>query len=200
MARFGKETQVTPPLQPEHEPVPVVKTESIQDREPIIILSDNDAYIRQRMAAQLRESGTLDDVVVKTPSVIESKHRLALPRELVPYTSKFGFRWINKNKRAVDHAIDVVGWTLVNRIYFRDAPDHLFNANGAVERGDSILAFMPMAQVEIIRGAPAKLSKEILNHLPMDRWKHGDPDVWYKPKLGEEKDGEVFVGGIQPDA
>ena len=73
---------------------------------------------------------------------------------------KWVFRWLNKSKRAIDDAVDRVGWTLVNRGYFPQAPRIYFTAAGGIELGDAILAFIPAQQALGMRAAPALRSQE----------------------------------------
>jgi hypothetical protein len=116
-------------------------------------------------------------------------HRLSLPKELLPYLDKYAFRWIFKNKRAIDDACDVKGWTMANKTYFSDVPNHLFTSNGSIERGDNILGFMPRKKAEALRQAPQDLSRKMLNS---QFEKHKDDPRYYVPK--DEDTGENVVG------
>lgn len=146
-----------------------------------ILLSNNDAIVYDRMKAQPK---TLDEVDIKATLHVNDpdKHQLSLPDELKAYGKRYAFRWINKSKRAIDYSCDVRGWVLANRSHFPEVPDTQFTVNGAIERGDSILAFMPIAKAEAIRNEPALASKAILN---AQFEKHKDDPRYYTPKDDE---------------
>jgi hypothetical protein len=174
------------------------KTTQVEAKqEPMIILTETDAYIHERLKSQPK---SFESIEVKEVSQQEGKHILSLPDEITKkYNSQFAFRWINKDKRMIDRAIDIRGWNIVNRVLFNEVPNHLFSANGTIERGDSILFFMPLNRAEILRSEPGIRSKERVRSLPIEKWKDGG-EQYYKPTLGsEEKDGEEFTGGVQPD-
>ena len=108
---------------------------------------------------------------------------------------KYVFRWLNKNKRALDYAINVRGWFLVNRSYFKEAPKILFSVNGGLENGDSILGFMPYEKAKAIREKP---SKESLDRTRSEEAKHEGHPNFYKAKLSpEQTEGDDFA---PPDA
>src|SRR3990167_9191199 len=130
---------------------------------PTVIMSEEDAYITERVVSQ---PATLDEVRKTVVYTATATNRLSLPDYLERYSydctygpdckahtwkldevlgrwsyghrGEFVFRWIKKVKRAIDHAMNVQGWFFVNRRYFPDAPTHLFSANGGVEQGDVI--------------------------------------------------------------
>lgn len=157
-----------------------------QGKAPAVILSSADAYIYDRMKAQPRD---LDEVDVKViEKSVPGRHRLSLPDELSHHEKKYTFKWIFKRKQAIDNACDVIGWVLVNKTYFPDLPNHLFTANGSLERGDSILAFMPKARAEEIRRKPGELSRQAIK----SRFEsHKDDPNYYVPK---DEDSERVVG------
>ena len=104
---------------------------------------------------------------------------------------KFIFRWLNKNKRALDFSINVRGWYLVNRSVFGEAPKILFSINGGVENGDSILGFMPVKKALEIRERPGIESRDRVNS---EEKKHEGHPAFYKAKLSPEKqDGDDFA-------
>ena len=168
---------------------------------PITLLAETDAYIHERMKAQPK---SLDKIKVEVEKDWESRgHALQLPKELEKYGKDYAFRWINKKKRAIDHAVDVIGWTFVNKVLFKDAPKYLFTANGSIERGDAILAFMPLKRAIQIRLRPAEISRERVRNTPVQdlrRWEDRGEN-YYKPDLGAaENDNERPVGiSVSPD-
>lgn len=174
---------------------------------PMVIMSETDAYIHERLKSQPK---TLSEVEVKYDGPrSDATHLLQLPKELEEYKKKFAFRWLNKRKQAIDRALDVIGWNLVNRAIFNKLPDHLFTANGVIERGDAILAFMPQEHAEVIRKRPGELSRERVKNLPFQDLKKWEDrgEKYYKPDLGSaeaESDTEYAKGNkgitIQPDA
>ena len=179
--------QVTEPQQP-----PVLQ-----------MLSEEDSYIADKMKSQPK---TLDEVLlVKEKKYLPGEHRLSLPKEFKSYIDKFGFRWINKRKRAVDDA-NIKGWVIVNRRLFPEiavnAP-HLFSTSGAVEKGDAILAFMSRQVAEQIRKAPGEKSSAILKAqlakgtIKLPEGQSG----FYKPEDTTEKEdaGIEQGGGLQED-
>jgi hypothetical protein len=177
--QFGK-----PKPKPEDEP----KKEEPKLKEPTSPLSAQDAYLFERLKAQ---PSTLGEVDVKVePKVQPNKHRLSLPEELEPYTKKYTFRWIYKTKRAIDEACDVRGWVLVSRLYFPDMPNHLWAISGTMERGDSVLGFMPRARADRLRREPGEESTE---RIKSSLAKHkGDPK-YYKPKDSETGSQVVMI-------
>jgi hypothetical protein len=183
------------------EPEPVVR----DSNKPLVILSETDMYVHERMKSQ---PTTDEEVQVKFDMIdtAPAEHILSLPKELrkEKYAVKYAFRWVNKKKRAIDRALDVIGWSFVNRKAFPDVPDYIFTANGSIERGDAILTYMPLKQAEKIRTAPAQLSRERVKNTPVQNlkaWKDRGNDTHYKPDLGAaENDKEESRGlVIQPD-
>lgn len=176
------------------EPTPkkVTKEEPREEARPSLVLSHTDAYIHDRMKSQPK---TLEEVDVQVVEETKDpqKHQLSLPDELIPYGEKYAFRWVMKNKRAIDYSCDVRGWVLVNRTHFPEVAvkaRHLFTINGAIERGDVILAFMPIAKAEAIRREPGQLSSNIIRS---QLSKHKDDPRYYKPQDHETGDRVVMI-------
>ena len=110
---------------------------------------------------------------------------------------KYIFRWLNKNKRALDLSINIKGWYLVNRTFFKEAPKILFSVNGGVELGDSILGFMPVKKALYLRTQP---SKDSLDRVRSEAKKHEGHPNFYKPTLSPEiTEGDDFqpAGAVQ---
>lgn len=82
----------------------------------IVVKTELDSYIHERLKSQPTKLEDLD-VRVKNDSS-EYDRVLSLPKSLEKHTNKYTFRWINKQKRALDRAIDVIGWVIVNRALF----------------------------------------------------------------------------------
>ena len=192
------------PSQEDTGPSQPVVTSKEKSQDPIVIMSETDAYIHERMKSQPKSIEEIK-IVERRP---EGEHSLSLPKELLKFKGQFAFRWLNKKKQAIDRALDVVGWNLVNRAIFNDVSDHLFTANGVIERGDAILAFMPEKQAQIIRKAPGELSRERVKNLPVQDLKKWEDrgEKYYKPDLGSaESESDVdFAKGnrgivVQPD-
>lgn len=189
-----------------------------QETRPLTIMSENDAYIAERMKEQPK---TLSEISVVSNEEKNGIHRLSLPdyfegmsydcslgvscqhhgwaKSEVNYGldmkmdrwnqtkhGKFVFRWLNKNKRALDHNMNVRGWLLANRTIFVDAPKILFSVSGAVENGDSILAFMPVSKALSMREKPSKDSQDRINS--EEKRFEGHPN-FYKAKLSSDKEG-----------
>jgi hypothetical protein len=174
---------------------------SEQESKPMVIVSGIDAHIHERMKSSPKSLEDLDVKIVKDYNA--PAHVLVLPKEIKAYEDKYSFRWLNKNKRAIDHAIDVIGWTMVNIVYFKSLPNYLFTGNGSIERGDAILAFMPRKQAEELRAAPGKLSRERVNTTPVQdlrKWKDRGEN-YYKPDIGAAEDDNQKPRGLyrQPD-
>ncbi len=166
-----------------------------------VIKTELDAYISERLQTQPK---TLDDIRVKETSDFDGPHVLSLPKEVDKCFKSRGLspRWINKDKRMIDRALNIRGWVLVNRVYFPELPKHLFTANGTIENGDSILGFMPASNAEKLRRRPGEISQERIKNLPIEKYKNeaqGEKINYYKPALTAEKDGEMVTTGIQPD-
>lgn len=181
---------------------PLVTTEQSQaqdntpDNKPTVVMTNTDAYIHERMKAQPKD---LETVLARRVEVSEdTRHRLTLPKYFVKYSydhsdqkGQFVFRWLFKNKQALDYAINVRNWILVNRRFFKDAPNHLFSSNGGVEEGDSILAFMPAKQALELRAAPGKKSKD---RVQAQLSKHKNSEHYYEPSLDPEMGPEGSDG------
>jgi len=154
---------------------------------PVVLISEMDAYIMERQKSQPK---TLEAIETKIERDWDKpKHALELPEDFKEHEKKFAFRWLNKKKRSIDHAIDVIGWNFVNRTLFPSLPKHLFTANGSIERGDAILSFMPLKRAEELRLKPAKLSRERVRNTPvqrLDRWEQRGENQ-YKPDLGSSE-------------
>lgn len=181
------------------ESAPAVETPPLHETPPLQVLSGEDSYIQQRMLSQPK---TLEEVKARVVSREEGRHRLSLPDyfeklsyDCAKYRGDYVFRWLSKNKRSLDHNLNVNHWLLVNRFFFPDAPKHLFSASGGVEEGDSILAFMGASQALEIRKSPSQTSHErVHSHLT----KHERDDRFYQAKLSpEEERDEVVSGSLQ---
>lgn len=191
-------------IQPEPEPMvepklvveaqPDVKPEKKEPEiNPTVIVTKTDAYIHERMRSQPQ---TLDAVRATVTKLQTTASRLDLPDYFVKYSydhtqgqGEFVFRWLFRDKRAIDYAINVRGWQLVNRRYFPDAPNHLFSANGAVEIGDDILSFVKAEIALAYRKASGDKSTE---RVKAQMTKHeGDPS-YYKPKLDPSPGDEGY--------
>jgi len=190
------EEVVQEPLQetvPVSEPAGVnIPVDPNTNRPTLSIVSNEDAHIFDRMKSQPK---TLEEVLaVKDRQYAPGEHRLSLPVELrtKEIAFKFSFRWVNKNKRAIDDALDVKGWTIVTRAFFSTLDPHLFNTSGAIERGDAILCFMSLARAQAMRKAPGLKSAQRMKSNPMISGKvppleEGESGL-YKP---ENKSGET---------
>lgn len=172
--------------------------------ENLVLMTQVDAHIHERMKGQPKSIEEVEATVGK--DFTAPQHVLVLPRAIKTYEKDFTFRWINKNKRAVDHALDVVGWVFVNPTLFPKLYKnfkHLFTANGSIERGDAILAFMSRKRAEELRALPASRSRERVESIPvqdLSRWKDRG-EKYYKPSIkSAEDDSEASVGMVvQPD-
>ena len=164
---------------------------------PLIITSGIDAYVHDRLKSQPK---TLDEIKIRAVEPEPNTHQLTLPDDIQKLLDSQGYapRWVNKDKRAIDRAIDIRGWTMVNRTLFPTISKHHFTANGIIERGDSILCFMPKERAQALRAVPGQKSMERVRNLPVydlnDKSKPVDRDHHYKPDLTLEKDGEVLSG------
>lgn len=195
-------------------PLPqVAEVKQEEAAKPVVILSELDSYITERMKEQPH---TLKEVEAKVEAVEkaqETHHRLSLPAyfQEQSYDSQekpgaYIFRWQFKEKRALDRALNVLGWTLVNRTYFAGAPRYLFSANGGVEVGDAILTFMPAKQALALRERPGQLSREKLESQTTQVEQDyvlmtGNPKdaKVYKPEMPPEsvEESETSVAGVQ---
>lgn len=106
---------------------------------------------------------------------------------------KFIFRWLSKNKRALDQSMNVKDWFLVNRSSsdFPNAPRILFSINGGVENGDSILGYMSFSKALSLRNKPSQASQD---RVRSEETKHESHPNFYKAKLdSEHADGDDFA-------
>lgn len=181
------------------------KVAPAEKAEPVVIVSDRDAHIYDRMKSQPK---SIEEVDLRTADVGkdgEVPNILALPKELKEYEKKYNFCWVFKNPRSIDEYIDVLGFTMVNKALFPKLPKHLFTANGSIERGDSILMFMPQEKAEILRRRPGEISRERIKSTlvqDLDKWKDLGDDRYYRPDSGvSENDGDKEPQGryVQPD-
>lgn len=205
MSRFGQpQTQSTEDVKIE-ETIPTPKTAPApaaapaEVAQPTVIVSEIDAYLHDRLKSQPKVWGDVKVIGDAAPN--DSWHVLRLPKDVDEAFQKRGLtpRWINKDKKSIDRALDIRGWMLVNRMLFPEIKKHHYTANGTVERGDAILGFMPNERAERLRRIPGELSLEKMKNLPIEKWKDQHGDRFYKPTLSEEKDGEEIAAGIQPD-
>ena len=192
---------------------PQVVPATPQANQSITILSELDSQIAERMKGQPQ---SLEEIVSRA-KVHErqslSRHRLSLPAffQALSYDDapenkgEYVFKWIFKDKRSIDRHLNVLGWNLVNRTYFAQAPRYLFSANGGVEVGDAILGFIPAKQAIEMRLAPGKRSQERLSSQMTQVDKDyvlmtGNPkdEKVYQPKLGTEAEesSEEKVPGV----
>jgi len=165
---------------------PPPKPAEVKREEPMRILSDKDSYVYERLKSQPDSIEKLDIKIAEKD--VPHKHRLSLPDELEELQNKkYTFKWLFKNKRALDEACDMKGWIIVNKSYFPDLPAHLFSVTGALERGDNILAFMPKAKADELRKLPLDKASEIMRNT-LDR--HKNNPNFYTPKSGKTEEGE----------
>lgn len=188
------------------------------DVKPTILISDKDSYIHERIKSQPSSLEELTGIRVRTE--IPGVHGLSLPdwfeafshdctrgdsctihkkdkRGAVQNPGKFVFRWVSKNKRSIDEHLDLKEWAIVNRTrLFRDAPKELFTANGAFERGDSLLMVMPFDRARFIREFPHKKSMDrIRNQISRSKTKTGrfvmtgnpENSDFYEPDMSAEE-------------
>ena len=145
-------------VEKQKEAVPFVEQQ--QKPELHLVLAQDDAYISDRIKSQPKN---LDEVIfMKEPISAPGEHRLSLPKELKEFEDRLAFRWINKKKRAIDDAIDLRGWYFINRITFPKLPGRLFSNSGAIERGDTLLMYMPLEKAERLRKAPGEKSSALV--------------------------------------
>ena len=193
-------------------PQPVSTVAASQDAKNVVVtqLSELDSYIVQRQRSQPRTLEEVESRVERLEELNRAKHRLTLPEyfELKSHdhgtTRPYVFRWLFKEKRAIDRALNDVGWTLVNRTYFPDAPEYLFTANGGIEVGDSLLAFMPAKRALAIRSEPGRRSQaKVSSRMTQVEQDYvlmtGNPqdEKVYKPDMGQEahEAAPASVGG-----
>lgn len=202
---------------------PVVTVPEPPQVAPLTIMTENDAYIAERMKAQPKN---LTDIETAPREEKTGIHRLSLPDYFEQYSydctmgqscshhgwvkrdvmyglevkmtrweqskrGKYIFRWLSKNKRALDQSLNIKDWVLVNRNFFPDAPKVLFSVNGGIENGDAILGFMYAQKALMHREEPSKKS---LDHVNSEEKKHENHPNFYKAKLDPERhDGDDFA-------
>src|SRR3990167_3181876 len=171
---------------------------TIQETPTLQIMSEEDAYISDRMKSQPK---TLDDVLlVKEKQYAPGEHRLSLPKEFKKYENKFSFRWLNKKKRAVDEAI-IKGWVIVNKVLFPEVAKeakHLFSTSGAIENGDAILAFMNKEVAQQIRRAPGEKSNAYIKaqlSKGTEKLPDGQSGFYIPDDTSEKEDKSIEEGG-----
>lgn len=148
-----------------------------------ILRSEIDAFIADRFKSLPKSLEEVEARVVEKPQ--DGKNQMSLPDELKDYEKKFAFCWIYKKKKAVDEACDLYHWVLCNKTYFPDVAEkapHIFTANGAIERGDNILAFRSKSVDEFMRKAPGIESNQLIQ---ARKEAHVDDPAFYIPKSDE---------------
>jgi hypothetical protein len=178
----------------ENKPEEVIQPQENVLPQTFVIKTEVDAYINERLISQPKK---FEDIKVRDnfdDSV--ANHILKLPKEIKKALDEKNMTpyWINKKKKAIDHALDTRGWTIFNRVLFPNIPKHNFTANGTVEIGDCILGFMPAKNAEILRRRPGLKSQEMIKNLPIEAYKNskGDEKIgYYKPAYTAEPDGEI---------
>lgn len=177
------------------EPVATIPTPEKLEPQTFVIKTELDAYISERLQTQPK---TLAEISVRDViSPLDGTHALTLSKEVKKSLESRGFTafWINKKKKAIDHALNDRGWTIYNRVYFPDIPKYNFTANGTIETGDCILGFMPTKNAKRLREIPGEISSERMKNLPMDRYKESRPDEkigYYKPAYTAEAEGQTL--------
>jgi len=201
---FSEPQEVTPVVESPQGTVKETKIveKPIEEIRPTVIMTNQDAYIHERMKGQPE---TLDDVRnIKVEAPDQDKGRLDLPEYFKKFSfdhtkGEFIFYWLNKDKRAIDRGINVRGWLLVNRRYFPDAPKFLFSANGGVEFGDSILVFMQVKKALALREAPGMKSRELVQTRTTEVEK-GTPDKGGRRQMGHEDDPNYYAPKLSSPA
>lgn len=184
---FSNETQ--------SQPEPIVEQPQAQEKpQTFVIKTELDAYVNERLIGQPQNLEQVEAKDVSDDSL--TMHMLKLPPAIQKALDDRGMvpHWINKDKRMIDRALDVRGWTLFNRVFFPKLPRHYFTANGTVEMGDCILGFMPAKKAEILRKRPGEISQERIKNLPIEAYKNskGEEKIgYYKPAYTAEPDGEM---------
>lgn len=206
------------------------KKPDAEESKPVVVMTELDSIISESLKTQ---ESSLDDIEVKVlKPEPNGLHRMSLPiffeefsydctrgetcrthrrdeKSKIINPGKFIFRWILKDKRSFDHAKNVRNWRFVNRNLFSGAPRNLFSVSGAIEEGDSLLAFMPVAQALELRNYPARRSQDMLrSRITPDKKRPkrvlmtGNPEGenYYQPNLAAEEaeDGEGVAA--QPGA
>ena len=204
---------------------------------PVVIMTEMDSIVSQRINSQPKSLAEIEEASSKILDLQgDEVHRLSLPLEVEKFSfdctrgskcqvhrrdesgkilhrGKFIFRWQFKEKRALDHAMNVKGWFLVNKAYFPDFPRHLYSVNGGIEIGDSILSFMPFEKALKIREFPSQRSVESLrSRITPVKGRQGrmlmtgnpNQEHVYEPDMGAEEsetgDGSAHQpGSIQVD-
>ena len=175
--------EVTVP--PASNPVIPVHTETAEESvTTTILVSEKDSYIREKMKGQPRNLSEIEQRAEVTS--VAGRHRLALPEFFEKHShdctwgdgcsvhkagkvkflettrGRYMFRRQLKDKRSLDAAVNITGWSFVNKTLFPDAPRELFSPSGGVEEGDTILLFLPAKKALEIRRAPGKRSRELI--------------------------------------
>jgi hypothetical protein len=185
---------------------PEVKVSEPESSQPMVIKTEVDAYINEMIKSQPQ---TVEEVEVRDFNYDRPASMVAVAPEIKEIFERrnLAYRWIYKKKQAIDHAIYRRGWIIVNRTMFPELKRHHFTANGTIETGDLMLAFMPEAQAFKLRNKPREESADKVRSLPMESaYKAstgGEKIGYYKPAYQAEPDGVVERKGrglyAQPD-
>lgn len=196
----------------------------VKESQPVVVLSEQDSYIREMIQSQPSDLAEVsvtrvDDLEkvgfhrLSLPDYFErisydctrgdscTSHKkrrvdmgIVLWKTEILNRGKYVFRWVNKNKRALDSARNVRQWNFVNRFLFPDAPKELFRASGALEEGDAVLMFMTAERATKLREIPGQHSNDLLKGR-ITRTRKGvlmtgnpDDDRVYQPDLGTSKE------------
>lgn len=183
-------------LKPETKNEVVDKKAPAERAEPVVLVSENDAYIHQRMREMPQSEAEID---IKVQTLSDGvRNPLEHPKEIKKYYKKYDFLWSRKDKRSLDENLDIYGYNFVNPRFFPDVPRYLFTANGSIERGDLILLFISKSKAESIRQRPIKLSEERVKSTlvkPLNEEWEDRGENYYKPDKGvAENDNEEPLG------
>jgi hypothetical protein len=157
------------------------------------ILSGQDKVIADMIAAKPTQSEININDYYKP-------HDFDLPKECEPYADKFDFRWLSKDSRMLDRAVNVKGWTIVNRTCDIKLPEHLFRAHGGVEKRSLLLAYRRKEIGDIFKKAAQAQSIENIKKARKDAERDKPESPFYTAKLSpkeeqdEEASGEVVQG------
>ena len=157
------------------------------------VLSEQDKAIAGIIASQPDQSSV-------SITDYHKPHDFDLPKECETYGDKFDFRWLSKDTRMLDRAVNVKGWTIVNRVSDVKVPEYLFRAHGAIEKRGMILAYRKKDIGKLFSKKASEQSIDNIKRAKKDSERDKDGSPFYTAKLSPKEEqtegsaGELVQG------
>jgi len=148
----------------------------------------------------------ISDLIASQPTQAEiavgdyyKPHDFDLPKECAPFADKFDFRWLSKDTRMLDRAVNVKGWTIVNRTCDIKIPEYMFRAHGGVEKRSMLLAYRRKEVGDAFRKISQNQSIENIKKARKDSERDKPDSPFYTAKLSNKEEQEEAAGEVVQD-